>query len=487
MALAVVQSQHVIHGIGVPGSVTLTSTPTAGNLIIMYVGCNIGLTSITLNTTDWELFAQQGNSIYTGGFANVNCTVQFRYVQPGDTASLPNMWTAGSTWWGHVVYEISGVSGDWKKDLAFCMCRANDIYANPLPAYPILQTGLALTMLGSYNGSVDPTISGSWTRDEHGANNALYGSVGGAHRAVSAGDTIDGQWTTNSNPSAGVVILLTDAPQPRPFPRNVSIFAVDSATAGHPTTPTMTFKPRAGNLLVLYLGWNPINTTTNPTVDTSNWTTFITQNGTSTGATNNMRLGLYRYVQTGDTATLPNITTAGNSEYSIQVLEIGGVSGNWALDHIGSISGYQDNHSPFVMGSQSTRGADQFAWVSYGELNTTIAAGVPSGWIEGLEEAINSSVYGATFCYVKFFPASGSTVSGTITPGVGNKDQCYIQSIFGQGLAPPPQDVVFTKADRAVMQSKSKALTSRRYDSDISALLGTTSFTPPPYFWSPLT
>src|SRR5579872_4806900 len=171
MALAVVQHQHVIHGIGVPGGVTLGSTPTAGNLIVIYVGCNIASSSITLNTTDWQQIGVSTNSIYTGGFANTQGTVQIRYVQPGDTTSLPNMWTAGSTWWGHIVYEISGVSGDWEKDLLFCMTRAGDISGVALPGLPITGPGLALTMAASYNGSINPSITGSWTLDETGANN----------------------------------------------------------------------------------------------------------------------------------------------------------------------------------------------------------------------------------------------------------------------------------------------------------------------------
>jgi len=434
MALAVVQHQSGIHTSQVPGSVTLGTAPTTGNLLVCLLGVNILRTNLHLNTTDWTMFQQVGDPTY--GTVGIIMVGVYRYVQPGDTAILPAFCTSGTTYWTHCIWEISGVTGNWDDDLLFCGARAEfqNSYDDPqaaLTAYPVLADTLALTGGAAYNGNGNPSITGTWTLDESGNNNANYGSVGGAHRNMVAGDIIDGAWTLHnvgSNPYAAMVLAFTTQPPASPYPRNFWMF--DSFSAGHPTTPTVPFTPETGHLLIAILGWDGVSA--NPTFD-SNWTIFKTQLGAST----DYKVGLYRYVQPGDTATLPNICTAGSSVYSLQVLEISGVTGTFSTDVPQVTSGFQQNATPFPIAGGTTSQPNQFAFISYGEFASTSIATISAGWTS-VQTFSNNLDYGNDAFWFQYYPTSGSTVSASITPGVLAQPQGFIGLLLSTFIIPPP-------------------------------------------------
>lgn len=213
MALAIVQHQSgIMGGTGPPGSVTLGSTPTAGNLIVMMLHTNTIRSLVTKNTTDWHELEDINN-----GSSNYGSLI-YRYVQGGDTTALPVMWTAGTTYWAYEVYEISGVTGTISVDLPLHNSNFNSSNNTSLASSGTLTTtaanAIALVGAGQYNGNADPTLDVAWTRDEFGHNNSNYGSdVSGKQTGVGSGVGITATvtWTTNSAPSDLIMLVLQPA------------------------------------------------------------------------------------------------------------------------------------------------------------------------------------------------------------------------------------------------------------------------------------
>ena len=425
MALAVVQNLFGINTIQVPGSKTLGSTPTVGNLIVAFLGVNITASSLVIDTTKWTMFEAIGKWDET----TWHMVAVYRYVQGGDTSALPAFCTSGTTYWTHAIYEISGVTGTWATDLLFSCGREDVDIGKALPTFPSVANGsLALTSVACYNGNANPSISGSWTLDNASNNSANFGNLGSASRVIStSGTALDGTWTPNQrgggNPFAGIVAMFTPSAPPTAYPRHQ--YTIEPGTTSHPTTLTVPWTPVIGNLIVIYLLWGD-GTVANPTIDPTNWTVFKTL-----VATTDYTIGIYRYVQSGDTATLPNICTAGSALYAPQVLEISGVTGTFGTDHISDKSGFQSNATPFTTTSDTTNAVNQFAVISYGEATSTgTQAVISSPWTNGTAQ-FNNSAWGTSVLFFQFYPSSGSTVQGTITPQVSTLPQGYIQSIFG--------------------------------------------------------
>lgn len=209
--LAVVQHKSAINGNTIPGAVTLAAPPTAGNLIVMFLHTNILAASVTKNLTGWTEFENVVSSTSQVGSG------LYRYAQLGDTATLPALWTAGSTYWAYDVYEISGVSGVFAAD-----ALGHNQATTPTPTTNVtsltnanitttLPSALALIGAGQYNGNADPTLSAGWTRDEFGHNNTNYGSDVGGSRAVATSGTAVGAtvtFTTSSAPADSIMLVL---------------------------------------------------------------------------------------------------------------------------------------------------------------------------------------------------------------------------------------------------------------------------------------
>jgi len=300
--------------------------PTVGNLLIALIGCNIAAGSITIGS-GWTLF----DEVQSGG--NVVMTALYRYAQSGDTTSLPAFWSAGTTWWTHEVWEVSGVSGTWDTDFLSSIPLPGAQSNAALPQFPIFIDGLALTGTASYDGSTNPSITGSWTLDDTNNNRSNYGSAAGAHRVVTNGDTIDGTWTQGSSaPYGGILVLLTTAqPSGGVYPRHVYTIGGN----GTPGSTTVPWTPQAGNLLLCYLYWDE-GARPAVTINTSYWTEW-----TSALLTTKAQYALYRYVQSGDTGALPSIATAGSDYYMVTFIELAGGSGSFGTDHASDKTGGQ--------------------------------------------------------------------------------------------------------------------------------------------------
>ena len=115
-ALAIVQTANGSQaaGTGVPSNVVLGSAPTVGDLVVVFLNTDT-TTAPTLNTA--SAYGQLANSITDFVYPENSFTL-YRYVQNGDTVTLPVMATAGASHWSYVAYEISGVSGNIGADVA---------------------------------------------------------------------------------------------------------------------------------------------------------------------------------------------------------------------------------------------------------------------------------------------------------------------------------------------------------------------------------
>jgi hypothetical protein len=443
MALAIVQHHGAIHsntGITTDGSVTLGSAPTNGNLLIAVLGCNITKANITINTAYWTLFdyvtsADNGQTVVMSAL--------YHYVGASESAALPKFWTAatGGTYWSDEVWEISGVAGSWDTDFLCSVPLWNAPSNSALPQLPIIAAGMALTAVASYNGSSNPSITGSWSLDDSNNNNSNFGSAAGAHRVVANGDTIDGTWTQGtSSPFGGILIILTTLqPSGGLYPRHI----YRQSGTNDPASITVPWTPKVGSLLVAYIDRN--GTSTNPVIGSS-WTEWASVN-----LTTKYIVAIYRYVQGGDTAALPAMCTSGGSFTVVSVIELGGGSGTFASDHVSDKSATQASGSTLTTTADSTTANNQFALLNYGNFDGNAFA-TTTGFTNYLADDNAFALYGAWFVAFKFYPSSGSTVQGTTTPGTTTQPQGYIQSIFnwGQGAVNDSVNLVAATSAGAV-------------------------------------
>jgi len=448
MAITVVQTQSSAFGaIGVPGSVTLVSAPNTGNLIIAILGLTDMLnSSLTVNTASWTQF---NSTTRTNGSGNQLFMISlYRYVQPGDTVAMPAFCTAGSTHWGWTIYEISGVSGTWNNDLLVAMTgqQYDANFSTPvsraLPAYPAIANGsLAITAQLTELNLEAPTLTGSWTLDYSQVafpQGTAYGSVGNAHRSMNAGDTIDGTWGQTgweiSSQFAGTVSLIIFSPaQPTtPYPRNS--FSVMSVTGtDNPGVLVAPFTPKQGSLLLAFIGWNYLHT--NPTIDTTHWTVF--QTATLSG--NDYIIGLYRYVQPGDTSTLPNLTTAGSAYWAVSVVEIDGVSGTFSADLLGTQKQtILSSPDPWATLTLTSSASNQLGVVMFAQADGRGQLyQFPSGWINATT-ITEFGYYGTVAIACQFYPMSGSSISTSFTGLNAPNTAGYILTGLLNAPAPPP-------------------------------------------------
>lgn len=210
MSLAIVHHASSINGSAIPGTFNPGFTPTAGNLILVFLHCNIAVSSVTVNTTSWT----QDLDVNTGGGspAQLGMTL-WRYAQVGDTSTFPALWTAGSSYTAWEIYEISGVSGTWATDHE----NSTSAFASagtPTTTLSCSHTtsnanDLCISGAGQYNGSHNPTWNSGWTSDETSNNNANYGSQSSANQVVAASSAITSTVTYGGSSQPADLMFVT--------------------------------------------------------------------------------------------------------------------------------------------------------------------------------------------------------------------------------------------------------------------------------------
>lgn len=437
MSLAIVRTRAAIHGNSIPNadaSVTFPSAPTVGNLLIAFVGINIANSSLVINSAKWNLFEQ----VFTSE-SNNGSTVMlglYRYVDGTDTATLPPFATAGSTYWSDCVVEISGASGNFENDLLFCMpirpyrARLSGSTGAPFRAIDAPTQCLAIAATVAYNGNANPSVGGSWTVDQSLNNSGNYGSASVSHRAMSAGQTIDGTpvHASSSGPWGAMLLMLNDGTYPTtPWVRRIWDRSSGAGQNIANSSPSLPWVPRQGALLLNTILWQRGDQSGAPTTN-SGWTEYKSINGTA----GKQIVCTYRYVQVGDTGALPAITTS-NSGYNAEVLcEITGLSSTFSLAHAGNdYSARQASGGAMTTTADATTANNQLALIWFGHYNASNDGNTitGTGWIDFPFFDVGS--YGGWNLGVRYVPTSGTSVSATLTPDTTSDTSSYVQTLWG--------------------------------------------------------
>jgi hypothetical protein len=179
--------------------------------------------------------------------------------------------------------------------------------------------------------------------------------------------------------------------------------------------------PVPGNLEIAFVDYagSPV---VSPTIGTG-WTEF-SQNNSGTSV---YQLGLYRYVQVSDTASLPAFITSASTSYSwgYDVYEIGGVEGSWAADFQSAKNG-QGTGATVTTTADTTLQANTLALVAEdfsGSSATELGFG--GSWANDTNDG--GSNYAAA---EQFFASKGSTVQSTMTPP-SSATLTWIQLLLG--------------------------------------------------------
>jgi hypothetical protein len=412
---------------------TLGSTPTAGNWLIAAVCLQQGSdqTLCPINTTDWFLV---DDALGFSGASTTDNIVRIiaRKVVGGDTTTMPAFCTSGSAFNAWMVVEISGGSGTWATDFHSARNHSNRISAAAIASAKdtsLVANTFALAFAAAYNETAAGSWSAGWTVDENTFNSGNYGSWGCAHQAfVSSGSSVQATFTkagTNTNAKAIVTILLTPS---QPTTVHIKRHRTWSGSAsGIPGAIKMGGDPANGHLLRTYLYWKD-GSAAAPTVSGS-WT----NDTNATNGTNPMVLGLYRYASS-DTRTLPALCTAGTSSWAADVVELGGVSGTFASDHVSSKNGYQASGATMVTTSDATTAANQIATTGFINFSTTGNPVSVTG-ADLLDYGIATSAEGCWGQSEQYAPSSSTTVQTTWTPPLTTAKSAYIQDIWGAPAA----------------------------------------------------
>lgn len=416
-------------GFGTPGSGTLTSTPTVGNLIVAFLGVNIGASSLTINTPDWSIFKI---AYSTAEETSIVLVGLYRYVQSGDTTTMPAFVASGSTYWAYSAYEIAGVSGTWASD-ALCwngIGSQSSLSSQTCPPnYAALSDSLMLIGFSQYDGSTVPSFSaGSYTLDEAGTNNSTYGSYGcgslalGATTGVTGGATVD--WTNTSGPLGLIQLVLTPSVPTYPIMRQT---VAHVNFAGTVSGLNLGADPTPGNLVVAIVHWVD-GSAVLPTIS-SDWTLAAqVLNGSDTVA-----FAVYRYAQSGDTAALPAIETGASRYWAAELFEIANVGGTFGSDCTSVHGDFSSSANTLTTTADTTSVSNALVIIGAAEYNgnhnpTTSS----SGWTV-LEAANNSINFGSCGSLFQYYPTSGSNASAAINY-TDTSVVSYIQMLFQPGF-----------------------------------------------------
>lgn len=218
MAVSIVQFKGLA-GNFVPATIVLDSAPTPGNLIIAAYG---GFINDPFNNTAWTNL-----EINTAG-GGMNFRMAYRYVQPGDTATLPNLCSTSGGAFEAFAYEIAGVTGVIADDVfdSSAANSTNGTGSHTLSPASITGTGAGQIALGFFfaqNGNNNPTDSNGFTDDRSNGPGAWMSTWAG-NKAVS-GDPVDLTVSYSTAPGTAdqevflAVLGLAGGPGPGPEPK----------------------------------------------------------------------------------------------------------------------------------------------------------------------------------------------------------------------------------------------------------------------------
>lgn len=429
MAIAPVQSTSGSgSGTGLTTGQTLSGAPTPGNLLLFAVntGNSTIPTTYTFDTSKWFIIDVAINPIANDQVI----TLLGRYVQGGDTATMPAFCTAGSGFFSYDGFEVSGVTGTFATDF---LCSSTNQTRTSVSAistfkqHAVANGSLGLVFYAKYNEGSAGTAPPGWTSDINTVNSGNYGSYGCAHLAMNAGDSAQATFTaasSGSNTFGIVQIILTPSQPMYPIVKR-SVQRVNGS--GFPGALFFGGTPFTGDLVRAYIGWHD-GSTAAPTVNTGGG--WVNDTNALNGS-NPIMLGLYRYAQGGDTNTLPALCTAGSTFWSVTLVELGpaaALSGTFATDHKGSKSAYQASGATLTTTSDTTATDNSLCTTGFAEYNA-FASGSNTGADQNANY-IDNGDYGWWAGSQISNPLTGATCQTVWTLSSSSDKSGYIQDIW---------------------------------------------------------
>lgn len=390
MALAVVQTKAVAVTLGTPGTVALDSTPTVGNLVLVFLACNCSDSALTF-TSDWTVFNRAYNSD-----TNVTVIGLYRYVQSGDTSTLPTLCSAGSTYHVKMAMEISGVSGTWNTDFISCVQTQGVTVGHYAP----VAGALMIAACGFYNGTnVGLTLGASWTMDQTGGNHPSYGQWGLAHQfATNKDDYVEAAFSGGTgSPNACMIVALATSRPTDPYVRQVKLQYAAAATLPKPFE--LPIAPRSGSLLVAMIGWSDNASPPASAAVNAAWTEI-----TRSRASKPSMLAYYKYCDGTDAASAALISS-GSFAYAAACYEVRGIGGVFSGDLETSLVTSGGGSAPVTTtASYATISSNDLALLGISAFDSGISLRANS--YANFGQYNNFSAYGSFVCAFRRFPAA---------------------------------------------------------------------------------
>lgn len=236
MTASIIQSQIGLGSFTTP-ALTLSSAPTAGNMIVMSIASFAGT---SLNTSGWTQLQHEVIGPTENGF------LAYRYVSPGDSATLPNLMTGSGGFWRAIAYEVDGMNGDPLLDIAG---SDSDQFIPGLPgpytitAGPVIASGNGQMALGFFfdlNGTTpNPTASSGWTVDYSAPKGADFWAYLGAHNPSDLSDSVSLTVTYQQgggNPQVyAFMVVVGEGSTPSIAPIELPLIALEALLGGYPS------------------------------------------------------------------------------------------------------------------------------------------------------------------------------------------------------------------------------------------------------------
>lgn len=245
-------------------------------------------------------------------------------------------------------------------------------------------------------------------------------------------NVILGAGVPTSVEDAGTLYSRTDATElyvshPTPGAGRTPLPVQFASTSGHsvPGVVTLPGAPTAGNLLIAILGTDADS----HTLLSASW------NIITFGGATHFGLAAYRYVQLGDVAALPTLTTSGTRFWFAEAYEITDVTGVWATDFDAFVSAYDLTTSTVATTAHLTAADNTLGVIGSGRYNSNTNITVSAGWTQDIQDK-NFTNYGAWTGVSHSFPTTGTSASATFTYGSG--DQEFYIALFFKGDPPGP-------------------------------------------------
>lgn len=225
-----------------------------------------------------------------------------------------------------------------------------------------------------------------------------------------------------------VEVLRQTVPEVFPTGHEIVQYVADAAAGGVTSGKTLSAAPTVGNLLIAFVFFGSASEAS--MVVASGW--FVVDKAMDPGTDPNIcGLALGRYVESGDTATMPAfLSSSGATYHAWTVYEIAGVTGDWSIDFFASSAMQQAGITSAYSGRPRRVTVPNVlalcGFAKYGE-NSPVAT-TPAGWTTDVNAA-KYIEFGAYGCAHKAASA-GDDVSASFNSSSAGSNPASIMQVL---------------------------------------------------------